>query len=110
MHKDGSKVGMKHGEDCEYEHEDYAGAMGLRSDIHNSLTDADYRRGYVSTEESPGVNHVPVTTYRASYSHIENPEKRGEMIQTLDSKRGKGKTSFVWDKQDRSPGAKEVSA
>lgn len=86
--------------DMEADHASYPDAMKLRDDLHNAFSDADYRRGYVSMDESPGKDFKPISTWRCSYSNADRV--RAEINQTFEDNDGKGKTTLTFEKPRKS--------
>ena len=89
------------GKDLKEAHTSYPAAMRRRQDIHDSLIEADYRRGYVSMDESPGQDNAPLITHRISYSHVSDKGKRCELVQTFRDHKGAGDTVLTHEKRDK---------
>lgn len=95
---DGTDKARSVGKDLKESHGSYPEAMRKRQDIHDALIDADYRRGYVSMDESPGQDNKPLITHRISYSHVSDRKKRCELVQTFRDNKGSGDTVLTHDK------------
>lgn len=84
--------------DVKEAHASYEEAMRKRSALHDGLIEAGYRQGYVSTEESPGVGGIPMTTRRAEYRPIEKTKRYATMVQTFTNAKGAGETLLEFEK------------
>lgn len=86
------------GKDLKESHGSYAEAMRKRAALHDALIDEDYRKGYVSMDESPGKDNAPMMTHRVRYNHISDRKKGCEVVQTFKDNKGSGDTVLTHDK------------
>ena len=88
--------------DSKTSHSSYADGMRKRAEIHDDLIDQDYRRGYVSMDESPGADNAPLITHRIEYRHVSDRGKRCELVQTFKDVKGSGETILTHEKESKS--------
>lgn len=88
------------GKDLKEKHSSYSEAMRRRQAIHDALIEADYRRGYVSMDESPGEDNKPLITHRISYNTVDR-KGRCELVQTFRDFKGSGDTALIHEKSEK---------
>lgn len=82
-------------------HGSYTEAMKHKSKVHDALVDANYRKGYVSMDESAGKQNEPMTTHTTRYRHATDKAKGCELVQTLMGHKGAGETVLTHDKHEK---------